>query len=357
MDLQYSPIPVYKKNGKLRVCIDFRDLNKATSMDGYPMPVADALVNTTIGHKVISFMDGNAGYNQIFMAIEDIAKTAFRSPGHVGLYEWIVMTFGLKSAGATYQRAMNYIFHELIGKIVEIYIDDVVVKSKSYKEHLADLQKIVECTRKHGLKINPNKCAFEVSTGQFLGFLIHERGIEVGQKSISAIDNIKAPTNKKELQSLIGKINFIRRFISNLSERIQPFTPLLKLKADHKFVWREEQQKSLDNVKHYLKSPPVMMPPQDNKPFKLYISANEQAIGSALVQEFEGKERVVYFMSRRLLDAKTRYLAVERLCLCLYFSCTKLRPYLLTAECTMVCKDDVVKYMLSLPILKGRIGK
>jgi hypothetical protein len=222
---------------------------------------------------------------------------------------------------------------------------------------LADLRKTLECTRKHGLKINPNKCAFEVSTGQFLGFLIHERGIEVGQKSISAIDNIKAPTNKKELQSLIGKINFIRRFISNLSERIQTFTPLLKLKADQKFIWGEEQQKALDNVKHYLKSPPVMMPPQDNKPFKLYLSANERAIGSALMQEFEGKERVMYFMSRRLLDVETRYSAVERLCLCLYFSCTKLRPYLLTAECTVVCKDDVVKYMLSLPILKGRIGK
>jgi hypothetical protein len=105
----------------------------------YPMSVADALVNADAGHKVISFMDGNASYNQIFMAIEDIAKTAFRCPGHVGLYEWIVMTFGLKNAGATYQRAMNYIFHELIGKIVEIYIDDVVVKSKSYKEHFADL--------------------------------------------------------------------------------------------------------------------------------------------------------------------------------------------------------------------------
>jgi hypothetical protein len=94
------------------------------------------------------------------------------------------------------------------------------------------------------------------------------------------------------------------------------------------------------------------MPPQDNKPSKLYLLPNEHAIGSALVQEFEGKERVVYFVSRRLLDAETRYSAVERLCLCLYFSCTKLRPYLLTAECTMVCKDDVVKYMLSLPILK-----
>jgi hypothetical protein len=94
------------------------------------------------------------------MAIEDIAKTAFRCHGYVGLYEWIVITFGIKNAGTKYQRAMNYIFHELIGKIVEIYIDDVVAKSKSYEEHLADQRRTLECTRKHGLKINPNKCAF-----------------------------------------------------------------------------------------------------------------------------------------------------------------------------------------------------
>jgi hypothetical protein len=140
--------------------------------------------------------------------------------------------------------------------------------------------------------MNPNKCAFGVSTCQFVGFLIHERGIEVGQKSTSAIDNIKAPTNKKELQPLIDKINFIRRFISNLSERIQPFTPLLKLKDDQKLVWGEEQQKALDNVKHYLKSPPILMPPQDKKPFKLYLSANEQAIGSALVQGLKEKSEL-----------------------------------------------------------------
>jgi hypothetical protein len=103
------------------------------------------------------------------------------------------MTFGLKNVGATYQRAKNYIFHELIGKIVEIYIDDVVVKSKSYKEHMADLRRMLECTRKHGLKMNPNKCSFGVSADQFLGFFIHERGIEVGQKLIDAIDNMKAP--------------------------------------------------------------------------------------------------------------------------------------------------------------------
>ena len=117
-------------------------------MDGYPMPVADMLVDAAAGHKVISFMDGNAGYNQIFMAKEDIHKTAFRCPGHLGLFEWVVMTFGEKNAGATYQRAMNYIFHELIDKIVEIYIDDVVLKPKGYREHLADLRNALECTRK-----------------------------------------------------------------------------------------------------------------------------------------------------------------------------------------------------------------
>ena len=130
--------------------------------------------------------------------------------------EWIIMTFGLKNAGATYQRAMNYIFHEIIDKIVEIYIDDVVVKSKGYQEHLSDLCKALECTRRHGLKMNPNKCAFGVSAGQFLGFMVNERGIKISQKTITTINNVVAPETKVELQSLIGKINFIRRFIANL---------------------------------------------------------------------------------------------------------------------------------------------
>ena len=132
------------------------------------------MVDVDTRHKVISFTNGNVGYNQIFMAEEDIHKTVFRCPGHLGLFEWVVMTFGLKNTGATYQRAMNYIFHELIGEIVEIYIDDVVVKSKGHQEHLADLRRAQECTRRHGLKMNPNKCAFGVSAGQFLGFMVHK---------------------------------------------------------------------------------------------------------------------------------------------------------------------------------------
>jgi len=195
------------------------------------------------------------------MAEEDIHKTAFRCPGHLGLFEWVVMTFGLKNAGAMYQRAMNYIFHELIGKIVEIYIDDVVVKSKGHQEHLADLRRDLECTRMHSLKMNLNKCAFGVSAGQFLGFMVYKRGIEISQKTISAIDKVEAPTTKVKLQSLICKINFIWRFISNLSEKIQSFSPLLKLKADQKFIWGEEHQKVLNEIKHYLVNPPVLVPP------------------------------------------------------------------------------------------------
>nr|AAR06334.1 hypothetical protein [Oryza sativa Japonica Group] len=217
-----SIVPVIKKNGKVRVCIDFRDLNKATPKDEYPMPVADQLVDAASGNKILSFMDGNAGYNQIFMAEEDIHKTAFRCPGAIGLFEWVVMTFGLRSAGATYQRAMNYIYHDLIGWLVEVYIDDVVVKSREIEDHIADLRKVFERTRKYGLKMNPTKCAFGVSAGQFLGFLVHERGIEKGI------------------------------------------------------------------------------------PFRLYLSAGEKSIGSVLIQELEGKERVVFYLSRRLLDAETR---------------------------------------------------
>jgi hypothetical protein len=326
-------------------------------MDGYPMPVADLLVDAAARHKVISFMDGNAGYNQIFMAIEDVSKTAFRCPGHIGLFEWIVMTFEWKNAGATYQRAMNYIFHELIGKIVEIYIDDVVIKSLDHESHLNDVRKTLECTTKQWLKMNPNKCAFGVSAGELLGVLVHEGGIEVGKKSMKDIDEVVPPTNLKELQSLLGKINFVRRFISNLSQKVLPFSPLLRIKKDQKFVWGDEQQKAFNEIKEYMKEPQVLVPPQLNKPFKLYVVADAQTIGSALIQEFEGKERVVAYLSRKLLDPKTRYSAAEKLCLCVYYSCTKFRYYLLKAECIVYSKFDVIKHMLSMSILNGRTSK
>jgi hypothetical protein len=228
-------VPVEKKGTKkLHVCIDFRDLNRATPKDEYPMPIADFLVNATSGHRILSFHNGNAGYNQIFMSDEDISKTAFICPSFVGLFEWVVMTFGLKNVGATYQRAMNLNFHDLLGIIVEVCIDDIVVKSAGDNSHLADLRLAFEKMRQYKLKINPLKCAFGVSTGKFLGFIVHEKGIEIDAKNIEAIQSVKAPTCKKDLQKFLGKVNYLRRFICNLSGKVNAFTPLLRLKNDGK---------------------------------------------------------------------------------------------------------------------------
>jgi hypothetical protein len=157
-----------KNTRKIRVCVDFWNLNRSTPKDEYPMPVADILINRASSNRMISFLDGNAGYNQIFMAEDDIPKTVFRCPSFVGLFEWVVMTSDLKNAGATYQCAINLIFHDLLGVILEVYIDDIVIMSAGFEGHLADLKVACERMRRYSLKMNPFKCAFEVTTGRFL---------------------------------------------------------------------------------------------------------------------------------------------------------------------------------------------
>jgi hypothetical protein len=230
-----------KESAKLRVCIDFRNLNRATPKDEYTMPIADTLINNAPGNRIISFLDGNAGYNQIFMAKEDASKTAFICLGFIGLFEWVVMTFGLKNASATYQRAMNLILHELLGNTVEVYIDDIVVKSAKFCSHITDLCKAFDKMRRYGLKINPRKCAFGVLAGKFLGFIIHEHGIEIYPDRIKSIRKVGPPTHKLEMQKFLGKVNYLRRFISNLAGKIGAFTPILWLENDAEFTWGAEQ--------------------------------------------------------------------------------------------------------------------
>ncbi|CAN6569907.1 unnamed protein product [Malus baccata var. baccata] len=304
----------------VRCCVDYRNINGATPKDEYPMPMADLSIDAVAKHKVLSFMDGNVGYNQIKMAQEDIHKTAFKCPEHVGAYEYLVMPFGLNNAGATYQRAMNAIFHDLIGQSMEVYIDDIVVKSKTEEQHLADLRQALTRMRIHKLKMNPKKCAFGVRAGNFLGFLVHQRGVEVDKNKARAIMESHAPTNK--------------------------------------FEWGPLHQKAFDSIKAYLASPPVLVPPQRGKPLKLFISASEKLIGSLLAQNNEGgKEQAVYYLSRILTEVETRYSPIERLCLSLSFTATKLRHYMLPYHVHIITKTDVIKYMLSKPMLTGRIEK
>jgi hypothetical protein len=183
---------------------------------------------------------------------------------------------------ATYQRAMNLIFHELLGNTVKVYIDDIVVKSAEFSSHLVDLRRAFDKMRRYGLKMNPRKCAFGVSAGKFLGFVTHERGIEIYPDRIKSIRNVGPPTCKVEVQKFLGKVNYLRRFISNLPEKINAFTPILRLKNDAEFAWGAEQQDAFDLIKKYLSSALVLKAPQAGVPFRLYIVAEDKVIGAVL---------------------------------------------------------------------------
>lgn len=349
-------VPVTKKNGKMRVCIDFRDLNLATPKDEYTMPIADMLIDAAAGHKILSLMDGYAGYNQINLAEEDIAKTAFRCPGAIGIYEWVVMPFGLKNAGATYQRAMNTIFHDLIGKTLEVYIDDVIIKSSEFSQHLVDLEEAFVRMRKYNLKMNPTKCAFGVSAGNFLGFLIHQRGIEVDANKAKAIITIPPPRTIKEVQSLLGKVNYLRRFIANAAGKMKPLTKLLKGKIGPDIEWGPEQDEALEVIKHSLINPPVLVPPRPDKRLKLYLASSDVAISCLLAQDWDdGKERAIYYLSKTLAGPELNYHFAEKLCFSLVYACTKLEHYILPRDTDVVSKYNVVKFLLKRPRMKGRL--
>ena len=190
-----------KNNGKLRVCVDFRDLNVVTPKDIYVMPIVDMLVDSIANNELSSFMDDFSGHNQILIVVDEISKTTFRFPGSLGTFEWLVMPFGLKNVGATYQRAMNAIFHNMLGHHKEIYIDGIVVKSKKVVKHVNHLRKSVEMMRLHQLKLNPLKCAFGVQVEIFFGFLVHQRGVVVDQNKAKTTISTKFLKIKKNFRS------------------------------------------------------------------------------------------------------------------------------------------------------------
>ncbi|XP_074314028.1 uncharacterized protein LOC141649233 [Silene latifolia] len=347
-------VPVRKKNGQLRICVDFRDLNDACPKDDFPLPVTELMIDATTGHEALSFMDCTAGYNQIHMAPEDQEATGFRTPK--GIFCYTVMPFGLKNAGATYQRAMQKIFDDMLHKTIECYVDDVVVKSKKREDHIKDLRAVFERLRKCQLKMNPLKCAFGVTYGKFLGFVVRQRGIEIDQTKIKAINEMPEPKTLKELRGLQGRLAYIRRFISNLAGRCQPFSHLMK--KDAPFQWDEKCKNAFDSIKKYLASAPVLRAPVPGKPLVLYIAAQERSLGGMCAQEIEDrKERSLYYLSCTLVGAELNYSPIEKICLALVFAIQKLRHKMQAHTIHVVSKADPIKYILSRPVLSGRLAK
>ena len=348
-------VVVPKKDDKIRVCVDFRDLNKASPKDDFPLPHIDVLVDNAAKSSTYSFMDGFSGYNQIKMAEEDKEKTTFITPW--GTFCYKVMPFGLKNAGATYQRAMVTLFHDMMHKEIEVYVDDMIAKSKNEEDHVQVLRKLFDRLRKYQLKLNPAKCSFGVKSGKLLGFVISNKGIEVDPDKVKAIQAMTVPKTEKEVRGFLGRLNYIARFISQLTTTCEPIFRLLRKKNPG--TWDKDCQEAFDKIKQYLQNPPLLVPPVPGRPLILYLTVTEAAMGCVLGQHDESgrKEQAIYYLSKKFTDCESRYTMTEKLCCALVWSTKRLRQYMLYYTTWLISKMDPLKYIFEKPYLSSRIAR
>uniref|UniRef100_A0A2N9HW21 RNase H type-1 domain-containing protein n=1 Tax=Fagus sylvatica TaxID=28930 RepID=A0A2N9HW21_FAGSY len=310
-------VPVPKKDGKVRMCVDYRDLNRASPKDNFPLPHIDTLVDNTATNVVFSFMDGFSGYNQIKMAEEDKSKTAFVT--HWGTFVYDVMPFGLKNAGATYQRAMVTLFHDMIHHEIEVYVDDMIAKSRTAQDHLTDLRKLFQATEE----------ASSSAAGELRLILQRFKPYEACPRQ----------RTEKEIRSFLGRINYIARFIAQLTATCEPLFKLLR--KDVKIKWTEDCQKAFDKIKEYLLNPPILVPPTPGRPLILYLTVQEASMGCMLGQQDETgkKEQAIYYLSKKFTEPETRYLLVEKTCCALAWASKKLRQYMLYYTTWLVSRN------------------
>ncbi|KAG7548086.1 Ribonuclease H domain [Arabidopsis suecica] len=348
-----NPVVVKKKNGKWRVCVDFTDLNKACPKDSFPLPHIDRLVESTTGHEMMSFMDAFSGYNQILMNPEDQEKTAFITDR--GTYCYIVMPFGLKNAGATYQRLVNMMFKDLLGKTMEVYIDDMLVKSVSSASHIEHLEQCFAILNEFGMKLNPTKCTFAVPSGEFLGYIVTERGIEANPRQLNAFLAMSSPRNIREVQRLTGRVAALNRFISRSTDRCLPFYNLLR-KANKNFTWDENCEKAFKDLKDYLSKPPVLAKPEFGEELFLYVSVSDSAVSGVLVRLDRNDERPIFYVSKSFSGAESRYPMMEKLALAVITSARKLRPYF-QSHTVIILTTQPLRAILHSPSQSGRLVK
>ena len=346
-------VVVPKKGNKWRVCVDYTDLNEACLKDSFPLLRIDQIMDASARHDMLSFLDAFSEYHQIPMHPLDAEKTSFITPH--GLYCYNVMPFGLKNAGATYQRLVTKMFRPLLGITMEVYIDDMLVKSKQRQDHVTHLQQTFDLLREYGMKLNPLKCGFGVSSGKFLSFMVTQRGIEENPLQLNAILQSLAPTSKKDIQQLTGRLAALGHFISCFTDRLKPF--FTTLRGASRAEWDGECDQALAVIKQYLTEPPILVSPGHRDTLYLYLAASEIAVSAALFKECKDtKLRPVFFVSKSLTGAKTRYTHLEQAALALRIAAQKLRPYF-QAHPVVVLTDLPLRGTIHKADLSGRMAR
>lgn len=348
-----SPIVlVRKKDNSLRLCVDYRKLNEKTIKDKFPLPRVEETFDVLHGSSMFSTMDLTSGYNQIAVADDDKEKTAFTTP--FGLYEFNRMPFGLTNAPATFQRLMQHCFREEVFNTLLVFLDDIIVYSKTLREQIDRLDKVFHILRKHGLKLKMRKCKFFQSSVKYLGHIVSKDGISTDNDKIKCIENWKVPETVKELKSFLGFAGYYRRFIRSFSQIAQPLLELSKNNGKHpktKFgdKWNSECQNSFEKLKTVLSTAPLLGYADFTIPFIVETDASAHGLGAVLSQNQNGRIVVIAYASRTLRpnERSAKNMSSLKLeLLALKWSVTeKFRDYLLGNKFVVLTDNNPLKYL------------
>jgi hypothetical protein len=352
----FPVVVVDKSDGTKRFCVDFRQLNKVTKSMSYPLPLIDDILAQLGEAKYFTCLDLKSGYWQVKMEEKDKEKTAFATP-HRGLFQFLVMPFGLANAPSVFMMLMNVVLQGLEG-FACAYLDDVIIFSKTAEEHARHIQQVFERLRMHNLKLKLKKCKFFQEETEYLGFVISKDGVKPNPNKVEAIRRMAAPSNVREVRSFVGMCSYYRRFIPNFSEIAEPIVALTRKYA--RFVWTETCQKAFDFIKKSLSVVPLLAFPDPNQPYILYTDASDSCIGACLAQEVpctngNKEEKPIYFLSHKLSDTQCRWSTIEKEAFAIHYALQKLDFYLHNAKFTIRTDHRPLRYLLESPMQNRKI--
>ncbi|GJS03940.1 reverse transcriptase domain-containing protein [Tanacetum coccineum] len=334
-----------------RVCIDYRKLNEATRKDHFPLPFMDQMLERLAGNEYYCFLDGFSGYFQIPIDPNDQEKTTFTCP--YGTFAYRRMPFGLCNAPGTFQRCMMAIFHDMIEKTMEVFMDDFSVFGSSFSTCLTHLEKMLKRCEDTNLALNWEKSHFMVKEGIVLGHKISKSGIEVDRAKIDVIAKLPHPTTVKGVRSFLGHAGFYRRFIQNFSKIARPMTHLLEKETP--FYFSKECIEAFNTLKKNLTEAPILIAPDWNEPFELMCDASDFALGAVLGQRHEKHFRPIHYASKTMNEAESRYTTTEKEMLAVVYAFEKFRSYLVMNKCTVYTDHSALKYLFAKKDSKARL--
>ncbi len=348
-----APVLIRKKDGSVRYCIDYRQLNHRTVKDAFPLPLIEECLDTLNGSVYFSSLDMASGYWQIPMNPVDRHKTAFLTK--YGLFEHTRMGFGLCNAPATFSRAMNLVLRNMTYKQVLAYLDDVVVIGKTFQEHKHNLTQVLQRFRAHGLKLKPKKCYLFQKEIDFLGRRVSGKGIDIQAEKVKTIQSWPSPSSKEEVASFLGTVNYHRDFIKDYAQISEPLYKLVPAKA--KFVWDKTERTAFEALKNCLMSAPILAFPNNTDMFILDCDASNRAIGAELIQVQDGMERVVGYSSYVLTPAQRKYCTTRKELLALVTFTRHFRHYLLGREFLVRTDHASLTWLLRFRHIEGQLAR